>query len=131
MKYVYPACFYPENDGCFSVVFPDFPLTTCGRNLTEAVYMAQEAAAGCIIGCTEDGKPLPQPSPPNSVVPEKPEGFVSLVYIDLDLFKTLFDEKPVKKTVSIPSWLNSAAEQKNINFSTVLKDALLKKLYAC
>jgi hypothetical protein len=51
------------------------------------MYMAQEAAAGRIIGDIEDGETLPQPSPFNSITPEKPEGFVSLVYIDIDQFK--------------------------------------------
>jgi predicted RNase H-like HicB family nuclease len=81
MKYVYPACFYPEDDGRFSVVFPDFPVATYGNNLTEAMYMAQEAAAGRIIGDIEDGETLPNPSSLNNIKPEKPEGFVSLVCI--------------------------------------------------
>ncbi|GMO26769.1 MAG: type II toxin-antitoxin system HicB family antitoxin [Spirochaetaceae bacterium] len=128
MKYVYPACFYPEDDGRFSVVLPDFPLATYGADLPEAMYMAQEAAAGRIIYDLEDGEPLPLPSRLESITPEKPNGFVSLVYIDLDLFKAVFDEKPVKKTLTIPSWLNSAAERKNVNFSAVLKEALLEKM---
>jgi hypothetical protein len=59
---------------------------------------------------------------------DEPNGIVSLVYIDLDSLKMNHDETPVKKTLTIPSWLNKAAEQKNIDFSSTLKDALLEKL---
>ena len=37
--------------------------------------------------------------------------------------------RPVKKTLSIPGWLNDAAESADINFSGVLQDALKEKLH--
>jgi hypothetical protein len=51
-----------------------------------------------------------------------------LVYIDIDRLRADHEEKLVKKTLTIPSWLNKAAEKKNINFSATLKDALLEKI---
>ncbi|MDR3337940.1 MAG: type II toxin-antitoxin system HicB family antitoxin [Treponema sp.] len=128
MKYVYPACFYPEEDGRFSVVFADFDLATFGDDLPDALYMAADAAAGRILAILEDGEKLPEPSQANKVKPEDPQGFVSLVYIDLDNLKSFHEETPVKKTLTIPSWLNKAAEKKNINFSAALKDALIKRI---
>lgn len=126
MKYVYPACFYNDEDG-YSVLFADFECATQGDDLPEALAMASEAAAGWIIGSLERGEQLPTASQLESVKPED-GGFVSLVYIDLDELGALYDEKPVKKTLTIPSWLNQAAERKNINFSATLKDALIDKL---
>jgi len=128
MKYVYPACFYPEEDGRFSVVFADFELATFGNDLADAMYMASDAAAGRILAMIEDGEKLPRPSHAKKIKPEAPKGFVSLVYIDLDDLKSNHEETPVKKTLTIPSWLNKAAEKKNINFSAILKDALIEKI---
>jgi predicted RNase H-like HicB family nuclease len=59
VNYVYPACFYPEDDGKYSVVFVDFELATFGGNLGEAMYMAADAAAGRILAMLNDGEKLP------------------------------------------------------------------------
>jgi predicted RNase H-like HicB family nuclease len=128
MKYIYPAIFYPEKDGGFSVEFTDFELATYGDSLTDAVSMAADAAAGRIFSMLRDGEKLPEPGDPKKIKPDEPEGIVSLVYIDLDSLKVNHEGMPVKKTLTIPSWLNKAAERKNINFSAALKDALLEKL---
>jgi predicted RNase H-like HicB family nuclease len=128
MKYIYPAVFYPESDGRFSVEFTDFELATFGDNLADAMGMAADAAAGRILAMLRDGEKLPEPGKPEKVKPDEPNAIVSLVYIDLDSLKMNHDETPVKKTLTIPSWLNKAAKRKNINFSSTLKDALLEKL---
>jgi predicted RNase H-like HicB family nuclease len=128
MKYVYPACFYPEASGRYSVIMPDFPLATYGDNLADAMYMAADAAAGRIILALAEGESVPKPSHINSVKPEREDGFVSLVCIDTDTLKADHDEKPVKKTLTIPSWLNQAAERKNIDFSSTLKEALIERI---
>ncbi|MDR2768247.1 MAG: type II toxin-antitoxin system HicB family antitoxin [Treponema sp.] len=130
MKYVYPAFFYPEPDGRFSVEFADFELATFGDDLADAMYMAADAAAGRILSMLADGEELPAPSEAKNIIPDDPDGFVSMVFIDLDTLKSNHDEKPVKKTLTIPSWLNQAAERKNINFSATLKEALVEKIQA-
>ena len=128
MKYVYPACFYQEDDGRFSVVFVDFELATFGDGLADAMHMAADAVTGRILAMLNDGEKLPEPSNIKKIKPEDGSGFVSMVYIDLDNLKANYDEKLVKKTLSIPSWLNKAAEKKKINFSATLKDALIEKI---
>ena len=128
MKYAYPACFYPELNGHFSVVFADFELATVGINLTDAMYMASDAAAGRILSMLIDGEKLPEPTNIKELKPDAPDGFVSMVFIDMEILKPNHDESPVKKTLTIPSWLNIAAEKKNINFSATLKEALLEKI---
>jgi len=128
MKYTYPACFYPEDNGRFSVVFVDFELATFGDGLAETMHMAADAASGRIISMLNDGETLPKPSNPKKIKPEDPNGFVSMVCIDLDNFKANYDKTMIKKTLTIPSWLNKAAEKKNINFSSTLKNALIKKI---
>ncbi len=130
MKYVYPACFYPQDDGVVVVELPDLGCTTQGDGLPNAMYMAVDCAAGWIIEELEHGGKLPAPSAVKDVTldDEIGDGFVSLVYVDTDEMKANYDAKPVKKTLTIPSWLNRAAEKQNINFSATLKDALLEKL---
>jgi predicted RNase H-like HicB family nuclease len=83
MRYVYPACFYPEPDGRYSVLMPDFPLATFGDDLVDALYMAADAAAGRLRLLLDEGAALPVPSDIRQVALEDPSGFVSLVYIDL------------------------------------------------
>jgi len=128
MKYTYPAIFYPETDGRYSVAVPDFPLATFGDDLADAMYMAADAIAGRILIALEDGEPLPGQSDIKAMKPEREDGFVSLIYVDTDELKINHDDKPVKKTLTIPSWLNQAAERKNINFSSTLKEALIEKI---
>ena len=107
---------------------PDFPLATFGDDLADAIYMATDAVAGRIMLMLKDGESLPKATAPENVTPDDATGFVSILYVDLDMLKRNHDETPVKKTLTIPSWLNQAAERKNINFSATLKDALIEKL---
>ena len=110
MKYVYPACFYKEDDGRYCVEIPDLNLATFGDDLPDAMYMASDAAAGRILLMIEDGGTLPKASDQKNITPEDETGFVSLLYIDLDAIKADHDNTPVKKTHVIPSWLNQTAE---------------------
>ena len=128
MKYVYPACFYKEEDGRYSVEIPDLNLATFGDNLPDAMYMASDAAAGRILLMLKDGEVLPKASDQNDIKPEDESGFVSLLCVDLEAMKANHDDSLVKKTLTIPSWLNKAAEHRNINFSSTLKEALIEKL---
>ncbi len=95
MKYIYPACFYKEDDG-YSVIFYDFECATMGDDLPEAMAMASEAAAGWIIGSINNGEPLPRASAVEQVTPE-PGGFVSSVYIDIANVMEAYNEIPIEK----------------------------------
>ena len=51
MKYAYPAIFTPEEDGGFSVVFPDLESCyTCGDNMADALIMAEDVLALTLYG---------------------------------------------------------------------------------
>lgn len=140
MLSVYPACFYKEDNG-YSVVFPDLNyLATCGENLDEALSMAVDCLAGHIYWLQNDGESIPEPSNINSIdpvayakelAPDEPVGecFVNLVSVDVALYAKEHFEKSVKKTLTIPAWLNNAALEKGINFSQVLQDALKAQLH--
>ena len=129
MNYIYPAVFYPEDDGRYSVIFPDLnDLATYGDNLADAFAMAQEVCGQYLFSSLRDGDPLPQPTPVNSVEKDDEEALVNFICINLDEYARAYDDKAVKKTLSIPAWLNTACENYGINYSKVLKDALIAKL---
>lgn len=139
MLSMYPACFFKESNG-YSVVFPDLNyLATEGNTFEDAMEMAVECLAGYIYTCQLDGDEIPKPSSMRDINPEavakeigvEPLGAISLVNmvsVDVAAYAKLHFEKAVKKTVTIPAWLNKAAMKRNINFSQVLKDALLRQL---
>ena len=125
MKLIYPAIFHKENDSVW-VEFPDLPgCHSCGDEIKDALENAQEALEGYAIVLLEDGKALPEPSDITGMAAPD-DGFVSLVETDLSGY--LLRSKAVKKTLTIPSWLNDQATSKGINFSAVLQDALV---HAC
>ena len=129
MNYIYPAVFYPEPDGRFSVIFPDLnDLATYGDNLADAFSMAQDACGQYLFTSLRDGEALPTPTPLESVEKDDPAAFVNLVGVNLNEYARAYDDKAVKKTLSIPAWLNTACENYGINYSKVLKDALIAKL---
>ena len=129
MNYIYPAVFYPESDGRFSVIFPDLnDLATYGDNLADAFSMAQDACGQYLFTSLRDGEALPTPTSLESVEKDDPAAFVNLVGVNLDEYARAYDDKAVKKTLSIPAWLNTACENYGINYSKVLKDALIAKL---
>lgn len=69
MKYIYPAVFYKEGDGRYSVLFPDFDVATCGDDLDDAIVMAEECLALQLKGLKEDGEAFPAPSPLGKIDP--------------------------------------------------------------
>jgi predicted RNase H-like HicB family nuclease len=130
MKLIYPAVFkrLENNPNGFCVILPDLPgCLTQGSNLENAIEMAQDAASGWILTAIEDGEALPPPSAHTDIKLEAND-FISFIQLDMDVYTRRFSTKAVKKTLSIPQWLNNAAEEKNINFSQVLQEALKEKL---
>ena len=127
-KYVYPAIFTKEENGLYSVEFPDIEgCVTCGDNLADALYMAEDVLAFTLYDYERDGKEAPAPSDPDGI--EVSNGsFVNCVLCDTLEYQKRNNNKAVKKTLSIPEWLNELATNAGINFSQVLQDALKAQL---
>lgn len=124
-KYYYPAVFTPEKDG-YSVVFPDLEgCFTCGDDLHDALCMAQDVLASCLCDMEIDDQVIPTPSYLEDIKTEKNE-FVNYITCDTEAYRRLYKKISVKKTLTIPQWLNEAAIVRNVNFSQVLQDALLE-----
>lgn len=129
MNYIYPAIFYPEDDGRYSVIFPDLnDLATYGDNLADAFEMAREACGQYLFSSLCDGESFPLPSSLASIEKDDKNAIVNLVCVNLDEYAKAYNDKVVKKTLSIPAWLNTACENLGINYSKVLKDALIAKI---
>ena len=129
MNYIYPAIFYPEEDGRYSVIFPDLnDLATYGDNLADAFAMAQEACGQYLFTSLRDGEKIPVSTPITEVKKEEESALVNLICVNLDDYARAYNDKAVKKTLSIPAWLNTACENYGINYSKVLKDALIARL---
>jgi predicted RNase H-like HicB family nuclease len=121
-KLIYPAIFHNE-DGGYWVEFPDLKgCYSSGDTLDEIFYNAKESLAAYCTTLLEQNKRLNAPTD-ISKIPTAEDGFVSL--IEADLIKS---SQAVKKTLTIPSWLNDAALEKNINFSQTLQNALIEQL---
>lgn len=137
---MYPACFFEEEDGQYSVVFPDLNwLSTSGADQNEAYEKAMECLAGYLYSNRREGVQTPPASDLRSIDlravgaeldDPDPHGFVSTVAVDVDQYAKAHFERSVKKTLTIPAWLNEAALERNINFSQVLQEALVSKIQA-
>ena len=127
-KYVYPAVFSAEENGLYSVSFPDLEnCYTCGDDLADAIKMAEDVLALTLYEYESQNKEIPVPSAINSIPTEKNE-FVSVVATDTTEYQKRFNKKSVKKTLTIPEWLNDIAVAHNVNFSKTLQDALVQTL---
>ena len=123
MLFVYPAVFHKEEDS-YWVEFPDLPgCHSYGSSVTETMACAQEAMTGYILTLLEQERSIAVPSDIGTLAVE--DGFTSLVSCNIDQYK---ETKAVKKTLTIPAWLNERAIAKGVNFSQVLQEALLAKV---
>ncbi len=128
-KYVYPAIISPSEEGGFDVSFPDISgCYTEGASLAEALEQAKDALCLMLYDMEERGENIPVPTEFKDVFSHK-EDIVSLVACDTLEYRKFFDKKAVKKTLTIPNWLNVTAERANVNFSAVLQEALMEKLH--
>ena len=114
-------------------------LATCGKTETEAMNMAVDCLAGYLYTLKKDGEQAPAASAMKDVSLKKiakeldadtADAFISMVSVDVAEYAKTHFEKSVRKTLTIPAWLNIAAQEKKINFSQTLQEALLAKIKA-
>ena len=125
MKMIYPAVFHFE-DNAYWVEFPDLPgCQSFGSSLSDTLENAREALEVYAISLIESKEEIPAATDISKLSIER-NCFASLVDIDLSAY--FKKAKAVKKTLTIPEWLNEAAMEKGINFSQTLQDALMIKI---
>ena len=128
-KIFYPAVFH-EDDNSYWVEFPDLEgCFTNGLTIEEAFLNASEAL-GLYLDLDDDSykRTINKPSQIKDVINNNPGLMVMLVEYDSLEYARKYKTKAIKKTLSIPEWLNDLACKDNVNFSNVLQDALIDKL---
>ena len=121
-EYVYPAIFHPNEDGSFTITYPDLPgCISEGKSLGNAMYMAQSALTQWLEYLTDKKISFPPACALNSI--ETADGeFANLIRADLK------DSRAVRRTVSIPKWMDDMVTETGLSLSRVLQDALKEKL---
>ena len=127
-RYAYPAVFTPEENGQFSVNFPDLESChTCGDDLEDALFMAEDVLAFVLYDYERERRDITEPSAAKKIKMEENE-FINFVACDTLEYRKMHNNKSVKKTLTIPEWLNESATSMGLNFSQVLQDALMEKV---
>lgn len=126
-RYFYPAVFSYEDGQEISVVFPDLDVATSGVDEDDALLSARELLGCVLFGLEEDGEQIPNPTSLHDMSLQNNERAV-LVDVFMPSVRTANINKSVNRTVTLPAWLNSAAMERNINFSQVLQDALREQI---
>ncbi len=129
-KFFYPALFHKAEEGGFWISFPDIPeCLTQDNDMSQAYEMAIDAL-GLALTCREkEQQPFPASSDPTTITLE-PDSFLVVIEFDMLAYKKRTNSRAVKKTLSIPEWLNEAAIAMDLNFSQILQEALLAKIQA-
>ena len=126
-KLFYPAIFHKAEEGGFWISFPDLPeCFTEGDDMKQAYEMAVEALGLALVNRKEEKEEIPLPSEIDKIQNE--EGIFVVIEFDMQEYLRKHNAKAVKKTLSIPQWLNEEATAMGINFSQVLQEALMNKL---
>ena len=126
-KLFYPAIFHEAEEGGFWVSFPDFPeCFTEGDDMKQAYEMTVEALGLALVNRKEEKEEIPDPSDLDKIQNE--DGTIVIVEFDMLEYQRKHNSKAVKKTLSIPEWLNEEAVSMGVNFSQVLQEALMSKL---
>ena len=124
----YPAIFHAAEEGGFWITFPDFPeCLTEGDDMEQAYQMATDALDLAVTSRMAEGQPLPQATSFQTITPEE-NCLPVIICFDMLSYKKKNCSHAVKKTLSIPAWLNEEAKGLGINFSQVLQEALLSKI---
>lgn len=123
----YPAIFHKAEEGGFWVSFPDIPeCLTQGDDMRQAYEMAVDALGVSLTTMEAGHEAIPKASEPDVI--DVGDGFLVVVEFDMAEYRRKHCSRAVKKTLSIPEWLNEAAIKAGVNFSQTLQEALMEKI---
>lgn len=129
MTYLYTAILTPSEDGRkFYAKVPDVPgCVTTGRDLDDAISQITDALSGCLVVAEDEGLNIAPPTP-QSALEHDASDICTLVRVDTLAYRARTDTRSVRKNVSLPAWMAKMADQRGINCSKVLQDALRQHL---
>lgn len=121
---LYP-CVITYEDEVYYANFPGLEnVFTDGETLEEVVERARDVLKGMLFSMYKNDVTVPAPIPYKATEDER------LIYIEVweGPLKDKANQQAVKKTLTIPKWLNDMAEKQSVNFSSVLQYALKQEL---
>ncbi len=121
--YTFPAIFDYADDG-ISIIFPDLPeCFSCSETTEEALKDAEKVLGLCLYNMEDNNEPTPEPTPLDKVQCE-PNQKTVLIKVWMPIVRNEMETASVKKTLTIPAWLNKLAEEQQVNYSQILQAAL-------
>jgi predicted RNase H-like HicB family nuclease len=127
-RYTYPAIFEKEQEGGYSIYFPDVEgCYTQADDVTEGIENASDALCLMLYELEKQGKPIPEATNIKDII-NNGEDILTLIACDTKFYKNYFEGKSVKINATIPLWLKEEGEKKNVNFSQILQNGLKEYL---
>ena len=128
-KYVYPAIFTKEENGLYSINFPDIQgCYTSGQNLEDGHEMASDVLPMVLCRLEDENNEVPAPSDPKSIQVDD-ASFVSLVACDTVSYRVQEDTRAVRRNITLPAWLDAAVSKTGLNVSGFVQRALINELH--
>ena len=133
MKKVYPVIF-TKTEECILAEVPDLEILTEWKDLVNAIEMVRDAIGLTVITMQDYGQKIPDSTPETMIdmmqgtFVKEGKSMISLVDVDVDAYRRKYDNKTVRRNVTLPNWLNIEAEKAHLNVSGVLQEALMARL---
>lgn len=128
-KYIYPAVFTKEENGKYSIDFPDLESCyTCGDDLADGFLMAEDVLSMVMYEYEKEHRSIPRPSNQNEIKTESNEA-VYLIAGDTHKYERMYGNRPVRKNVTIPAWLDKKVSDANISLSAFLQQKLKEEFH--
>lgn len=127
MDYLFFALFHPDEEG-YSISFPDLPgCLTCGENMSDALYMAKDALEGHLIVLEDEKNVIPSATLESEITVPKGDLLIP-IQVNTKIARLKDEAELIKKTVTIPKYLNELGKERNINFSALFTKTLKENL---
>lgn len=130
---VYPTIFtIVEN--CVLIEVPDLDILTEGKDIPDAIRMARDAIGLKVVSMEDDGDKIKAPSDLGEIdmnagtFTHEGRSYLSYVDVDISAYRRKLDNQSVRRNVTIPRWMNRQVEERGVNVSRVLQDALTEAL---
>lgn len=126
-NYNFIATFHQADDG-ISIEFQDLPgCIPCADTMEEALKNAKEALGLHLWGMEQDKEEIPEPTPLSDIALS--EGDIPvLIEVFMPVIRDKVNNRSITKSLTLPGWLAAAADEKNVNYSKILQNALLTYL---
>ena len=126
--YVYPVIFSPLSESGYCVYAPDIKgCITEADNIAEGIIKIRDGLCGMLYIMERDKKPIPDATDTKNIEHEE-DDIITLVDVPMEEYRRRVGTKAVRRTISIPEWLDEIALNAGVSLSQVTQEALRVKL---